>query len=245
MLDSGFAGRNLSQGNGYRSLLSLSSDPSVGAASSRAKAYRFLASIYLKAPTRQLIAEFLRKPSFSAESQGLKELGEFLSQNMSKSPELLEQDLAIEHLRLFGGMARGDGPLPPYESVWRGEGRVMGTATEKVLKAHAEAGVELTGRISEPPDHVGLELVFLSYLCEKENEARARNDAGDTVKCLHFEHQFLLEHLARWVPNFCQQIAENDRSGFYRAIAKLTEEFMLVDREAIEEQLRKYDRQSS
>ena len=106
------------------------SESKADEASSRAKAYRFLASIYLKPPTKELITEFLREHPFSIESEEMKTLSEYLSQNKLTSPEILEERLAAEHLRLFGGVTHGYGPPPPYESVWRGEGRVMGATTD-------------------------------------------------------------------------------------------------------------------
>ena len=217
----------------------MSNDFVPNPASLRAGAYSFLASIYLGAPAKKLITELLRKRPFSIESQGMKILNEFLSQNKLTSPELLEK-LVTEHVRLFGGVSPGFGPLPPYESIWRGEGRVMSSVTTKVLQAYDEADVEPTTRLAEPPDHVGLELGFLSYLCNRENDARRNNDPKCAAKCMHMEYEFLRDHILEWVPIFCDQIAENDRTGFYRAIAILTKEFILADGEEILEQMRKY-----
>ena len=216
----------------------------LDSASSRAKSYCFLASIYLKAPTKELISEFLRERPLSTESQGMKKLNEFLSQNRLKSAERLEEVLATEHLRLFGGVTHGYGPPPPYESVWRGEGRVMGATTVEVLRAYANAGVEPATQTTEPPDHIGLELGYLSRLCGKEADARRSGDVDGTAKYLQMEHEFLRDHIEKWVPDFCQKIAENDRTGFYRAIAVLTSEFLLADAGTIEESLQKCDRQS-
>jgi TorA maturation chaperone TorD len=208
-------------------------------ASSRAKAYSFLASVYLQVPRKELITEFLNHPPFSIDSQGMKTLNEFLSHNKLTPPELLHERLGREHLRLFGGLAHRHSPPPPYESVWTGEGKVMGKATVNVLKIYGEARVELTTRTTEPPDHIGIELAYLSYLCTKEADARRSTDANATAKYLHMQYDFLRHHVERWVPNFCQHIAKDDRTGFYRGIATVTKEFVLADSEAIQEELRK------
>jgi len=217
----------------------LSNDSMSNLASSRAKAYSFLASTYLQVPTKELITEFLNHPPFSIESQGMKTLNEFLSHNKLTPPELLHERLAREHLRLFGGLAYGHSPPPPYESVWEGEGKLMGKAAVNVLKIYGEAGVELTAPTTEPPDHVGIELAYLSYLCSKEADARRSTDANATAKHLRMQYDFLRHHVERWVPNFCQRIAKDDRIRFYRGIATLTKEFVLADIETILEELRK------
>jgi TorA maturation chaperone TorD len=216
----------------------------VESASLRAKSYSFLASIYLKAATNELISAFLRERPLSTESQGMKNLSEFLSENRLKSVEQLEEVLATEHLRLFGGVTQGYGPPPPYESVWRGEGRVMGATTADVLRAYANAGLEPATQTTEPPDHVGYELGYLSHLCGKEADSRRSGDTVGTAKYLQMEHEFLRDHLEKWVPDFCQKIAENDRTGFYKAIALLTKEFLLTDAEAIGEQSTTWNQQS-
>ena len=174
-----------------RELRNLLNESKADEASSRAKAYRFLASIYLKPPKKELITKFLHEHPFSINSEEVKNLSEYLSQNKLTSPEMLEESLATEHLRLFGGVTRGYGPPPPYESVWKGEGRVMGTATADVLKAYAQAGVEPANHTTEPPDHIGIELGYLSHLCSKEADARRSNDVSGTRKYLHMEHEFL------------------------------------------------------
>jgi TorA maturation chaperone TorD len=207
-------------------------------ASLRAKAYSFLASIFLEVPTKELIVESLKHPPLSMDSQGIKTLNEFLSQNELTPPERLHERLAREHLRLFGGLAHGHSPPPPYESVWRGEGKLMGKTTVAVLKAYGEAGVELTSGVKEPPDHVALELGYLSYLCGKEAEARMSNDAYGAARNLRLQYDFLHHHVQRWVPNLCEHITKTDKTGFYRGIAILTREFILEDSAAILEKLR-------
>ena len=214
----------------------MSNESEADEASSRAKAYSFLASIYLKPPTKETITKFLREGIFALDSKEMHALSEYQSQNKLTSPEVLEEKLAAEHLKLFGGIARGYGPPPPYESVWRGEGRVMGTATAAVLKAYAQAGLQLAETSTDPPDHIGYELGYLSHLCNKEAEARIENDSSGTRTYLHLEHEFLRGHLAKWVPEFCRQIVEKDATGFYRAIALLTKEFVLADGEAVKKQ---------
>lgn len=211
----------------------------------RAKAYGFLSWTYLQVPEMELVTKALSELSFHTESKGMKALHEFFSQNKHRSPEELHEDLMVEYARLFRGLRHGHGPLPPYESVWRGEGRVMGASTTDVVEMYGEANVELAANIREPPDHIGIELGYLSHLCDAEADAWKTGDVKGAVKCLRMEQQFLRDHIDRWVLNFCQQIAESDRTGFYRGIAIVTKEFLAADSEEVREELRKSDQRPS
>ena len=75
-----------------------------------------------------------------------------------------------------------------------------------VVKMYGEAGVELAAGIKEPPDHIGIELGYLSYLCSREADAWRRQDVDSALKFLNMEEQFLRDHIETWVPNFCQKI---------------------------------------
>jgi TorA maturation chaperone TorD len=217
----------------------MSTDSQPDFALSRAKAYSFLASVYLRPPTKEVIAGFMRRPPFPMESQGLKMLKEFLSRNRLTPPELLHERLAREHLRLFGGLAYGRTPPPPYESVWRGEGRLMGKVTESVLKTYGEVGVDLTAETTEPADHIGIELSYLSHLCSREAVVRGNCDTNAAASYSRLQYSFLRHHIERWVPDFCEHIAKVDGTGFYQGIATLTKEFVLADSVTILEELRK------
>jgi TorA maturation chaperone TorD len=166
-------------------------------------------------------------------------LNEFLTRNKLFLPELLRERLAQEHLRLFGGLTYGRSPPPPYESVWRGEGKLMGKVTSSVLRTYNEAGMELASGTTEPPDHVGVELSYLSYLCSKEADAHRSCDSTEMARYSRMQYDFLRQHVVRWVPSFCQHIARADTTGFYQGIAILTREFLLADSYGIPEEYEK------
>jgi TorA maturation chaperone TorD len=216
----------------------LSIDSASDLASSRAKAYNFLASAYLQVLTKELIAEFLNHPPFSVKSEGMSKIEKFFTENRVKSPELLHDELNREYLRLFGGLPRDSGVPPPYESVWRGEGRLMGKTAMDVLKTYGDVGRGMTSRVSEPPDHIGIELTYVSYLCSKEAGARKSGDADAEIRYLRMQYDFLRQHILKWVPDFCEKIAKSDRTGFYGGIVTLTKEFVLADSEIILEELK-------
>ena len=134
--------------------------------------------------------------------------------------------LARDYTRLFGGLLPGYGLEPPFESVWRGERRVMGEATQEVMAAYAEAGGQLTEAAGLPPDHVGLELSFLAYLMQSRDEALEQGDAEAAQKAAAAEEAFLADHVLQWVPDLCQAVEAADPEGFYGTLAALLYDYL-------------------
>ena len=129
---------------------------------------------------------------------------------------------------LFRGLSRRNSPLPPYESVYL-EGRLFGEAAGKITELLKQ--YSLQPRNNEPLDHISLELDFMRLLCQ--NEAEAGNLGAGAKDALREEEKFLEEHLLRWAPALCEQIRKFDTKGFYKALADVTEEWLVYDREMV------------
>lgn len=113
-----------------------------------------------------------------------------------------------EYHRLFVGPGRL--VAPPYESVYlSAEHVLMQDPTLEVqafYRAHGRAGTPL---LTEPEDHLAIELEFYAWL-QSTNELAA-------------QEQFLSQHLTQWVPEFCRRVREGSTSPFYRSLAAVTE----------------------
>lgn len=143
--------------------------------------------------------------------------------------------LSVEFTRLFRGISRRCGPPPPYESVYRGEGNVMGEATSEVRRQYQKAGLKLADEYAgDPPDHVAFELRFMSLLCENEVAAWTGSDVDRAMELVSEEKEFLYGHIATWVPDFCDQIIEEARVDFYKVLAKLSKDFISHECDLIE-----------
>lgn len=138
--------------------------------------------------------------------------------------------LKREYTRLFIGP--GHLPVPPYESVHRLDvpemerGLVMGRATIDARRQYAEAGLTLSPHYSDLPDHIGVELEFMCYLCVKEAEAWQAKDEEAATRRRRAQGAFLASHLVQWVPSFCRAVAEAAETNFYRGLAQLTQAFI-------------------
>ena len=134
------------------------------------------------------------------------------------------KDLKRAYTRLFLGPGR---PIAhPYESVYV-EGQLLGEAAVQVAESYAEAGLRLSMSECELPDHISLELAFMAYLAAQEEEDPATADLWR-----QFQHNFLFEHLAHWLPQFCEKVEKSNAHLFYcnavRAAKELVEQDMTL-----------------
>jgi len=102
-----------------------------------------------------------------------------------------------------------------------------------VLLQYRREGLDRATRFHEPEDHISLEFEFMAYLCQQAALAFENQDGA--AASYHFEKQknFLEQHLLRWVPEFCHDVTRLGRMEFYKAAAKITADFLLMEGEVI------------
>lgn len=208
-------------------------------AESRAKVYALLATVYIKPPDRDFLKSFMTTLS----SLDIQKMGEMLPKGITEGirnvesylrsrSESVEQEqllFSTEFTRLFRGIKRHGSPPPPFESVYR-EGVCWGESTVEVLEEYRRFGLAPNDEYQgEPPDHISLELDFMRFLCEKEAGAWLRGDSEEALRFLNAEEGFLNDRLSKWVGEFCQNIREQDRLGFYAGWADVTEAWIGFD----------------
>jgi len=202
----------------------------------RAQIYAFLSRIY----GEELDEAFLRKikeknkqinfkdPEIARGYKSLKKITEQVEIN-----EKTVQELGADYASLFLGIRRH--PAHPYESVYLSKDRiVMRQPWREALRIYEEEGLTKTDEIKEPEDHVALELEFMAYMCRKMEEALDRNDTFEVSRILDVQGKFLANHLGAWIPAFCEDIARGpSKLDFYRAMAIITERFIILEKEYV------------
>lgn len=143
-------------------------------------------------------------------------------------PEDVRLMLEVDYNRLFVGP--NSLLAPPYESYYESEGTCPGTgrlrtqAEKDVVRIYAEHGFEVSDESAELPDHVAIELEYLSRLCVAEAEAW---EAGDDQAALSLQEDhalFVDQHIGTWFGWLAQKINEGARYPFYPAVALLVQE---------------------
>lgn len=201
---------------------------------SRAVVYRFLSYAY-QYPWPD-IQSCLRTLSSAVENSlgGLTDCGyrdlrtEFHSLNDSRESANLEI-VEEEWILLFGHSAQGT--CPPYEGEYTEseEGLQQPHELGDLNAFYRAFGLELGAKTHERSDFVGVELAYLSFLCQKQAYAEETRDnelADPTVKA---QISFLRDHLGRWAPTFARRILDQTGQGFYRHLAAFTLAFLLED----------------
>ena len=186
--------------------------------------YALFSRLYLQGPTPDLIP-FI---------EVIPELASSLPLSVPPSPRStpppsLPSFLAADHYHLFGFN------VFPYQSMFLGEeNNLGGPVTENVLAFYHNVGFETANSTdqafsNESPDHIGLELKLMAFLCM--GEADAREDGLDqlALRMQTLQTHFLDEHLLRWLVSFVQAV-RGQNFPFYSALADLTLEIVLNHR---------------
>lgn len=134
-----------------------------------------------------------------------------------------EKELLVEYTRLFIGPFKTF--VPPYSSVYLGDGSVMGEDSLWVLKQYQKMGIEIKTDTHDLPDHISVETSYIYFLIHKEVEHLSADN--HQLARIYFDSQkeFLSRHFNLWVPKFCQAGLKHTENTFYRSLFILLEHF--------------------
>lgn len=206
----------------------------------RGACYTFLARLFLGDPDPALLeglrgheaSELLSWGGGPGEAgtlaaAGLDEMRSDLSDRSDTPDSEAILRLAVHRARLFRGISRDLGPVPPYEAVFRAR---EGLAEVDVLLAlrelYEELGVELGEGVAERPDSLGVELGVMAYLCAEEARIVSQGETAGAGQLARLQELFLRDHLLRWVPAYCEMLAREAGCGFYSGAARLLKAFL-------------------
>ncbi len=143
--------------------------------------------------------------------------------------------LQEEYTRLF--ITSRNGFCYPYEGAHLGHtsGTQRTVSLIQIENEYAQKGLVLS--INELPDHVAVELEFMSFLCGKESNAGvAPDDIQKAKEVLQSELSFLNRHLGLWFPLFARKVISN-HNGIYAIVSETAEGFIKYDRDFISAQV--------
>jgi TorA maturation chaperone TorD len=201
-------------------------------AENRSNIYGLLATIYRQEMTSNLLKQ-ITDPQFMGV---LSNLGIELNNGFMKRPEHeLLKDLAVEYARLFLGPGKH---ISPHESVHHQRddgqwGQLWGLSTAELKKEIESAGLSYQAEYTGLPDHISVVLEFMQQVTLAEEKAWADGNRNLALVCLEKENEFIEEHLARWVPIFCEKVIKEAELSFYREMAGLTQKFLEFEKEEI------------
>ncbi len=191
----------------------------------RENCFRFLAACFYL-PQKDLFAEKNLLGNLTKYLQEVCPQAAVYSSEMEKNFfQYSNEDLTVEYSKLFVGPF--DLIAPPYGSVYLEGRRVMGDSTMEVIKTYQREGLSRSDDFKDLPDHIAVELEFVSYLIYKEIESLEKSDLNTTQKFIERQEDFLNAFLRRWVPGFCERIKNGTENGFYTALADCVSTFVM------------------
>ena len=207
-------------------------------AARRSQTYWLLARLVLERPSMTLLAELdstlpTAQVGFAKDEPLAEEVAQLVAtaRVVLGDPTALET-LEVDYTRLFAGLSSTYGAPAPFESLAL-ESRLMGDSTLAVEGAYRNAGLDPSVPEAGPPDHLGVELRFLSLVCFQEMEAWQAGDSATAAGWIERERCFLDEHLLVWVPMHCERLAQVAQTPYYRAVASLLDRACRIDREDV------------
>ncbi|MCX5893517.1 MAG: molecular chaperone TorD family protein [Deltaproteobacteria bacterium] len=128
------------------------------------------------------------------------------------------------------------GYLSPYESVYRPQGAdgsargsLCGAATLTVERLYLQEGLEPVPEFSNLPDHAGVELEFMAYLCRKTATALKANSPQLAAEYRGKQRQFLLRHLSPWVARLARRLEIESRTSYFRFLGVFLQLFLQLE----------------
>jgi DMSO reductase family type II enzyme chaperone len=117
---------------------------------------------------------------------------------------------------------------PPYEIFYGTDGYTQQIDVLMELGGiYKRYGVELSEKSDERPDHISIEMEFMQYITYKEAYGIQHGHTAEATKvAADGQKKFIVNHLGRWVPLFCQFLAQKSAKGLYLHLSGILSIFM-------------------
>jgi TorA maturation chaperone TorD len=198
----------------------------------RAEIYQELAHLYRSPSWERLQGALdhvlLKYPKFLLDSKDVHfHAAKELDRHEKECYRLGLESFQAEYVRLFVNSDQGV-LAPPYASFYT-EGSLFGQAAREALAFYERFRIAPDMAKREPPDHIGCELEFLSFLCTMEQEALDKSRQHDADELRKAQEDFFCNHLLPWANKFCDRIVENSRLAYYQLVGAFTKGFLAYE----------------
>lgn len=160
-------------------------------------------------------------------SEGIHSLEGFRRRFANHPLEATQTELAAEYVRLLQGDRPGEPSGGACEEMYIEINPECEPPASAISQVYAEAGIHPVAERPVRPDFIGCEFDFMYQLCLREAAAWKEHNRSTALRYQEIERGFLRDHLARWVPRFCDAMLRQATNEFYRGIAYLTKGFIL------------------
>lgn len=99
----------------------------------------------------------------------------------------------------------------------------MGEFTVKVQRAYDDTGFTINPETNQAPDHLAVELEFVSHLANREADRWEGGSAEDAEALNKLQKNFLEEHLGAWAIPFARSVMKETSNSYFRFLAEMLE----------------------
>lgn len=208
----------------------------------RAGYYQFLARLFYEELTDEFIDQFVESqtvlpldPAASesehAFAQGTNRMVKYLTR---RTPDTLAHT-RCDFARIFlGAGSVTKVPVSPFESVYANEGRlIMQGSRDAACALYAAEGLEVEDSYNMPEDHISFEFQYLALLLNRQASALDAAESATTsqeqteASALADTYEmrsraFFEDHVAPWVPLFCEEARSLAETTFYQGLLQAT-----------------------
>jgi len=132
-----------------------------------------------------------------------------------------QNDLLLDYAGLFIGPF--ELMAAPYGSVYLEKNRrLMGDTTIAIKHYYMAEGLKMETK--EPPDHIAVELEFMSFLSKKEAAALKQKNQSESAR-LHALQVDFFHAAMSWLPTFCEKIQNGAQTDYYQSLGECLNHF--------------------
>ncbi len=189
-------------------------------------------AVLFQHPDRALVDAVREGKLFSALSRAAESLNQPAALDVLAriEPELARYEtspetLSVEYVRLFG--LHGGVNCPPFATEF-GKRQAVSKAQDlaDINGFYAAFGLALAKDSTDRPDHVSFLFEFLSFLALKQVDAISQHNEEGLIVAADAEKKFFCRYVINWVPVFCESLAAQAQTAYYRELATLTKVFV-------------------
>ncbi len=145
--------------------------------------------------------------------------------NMMCSKEVDLKSIKIEHSKLFIGPFSLK--APPYESYYTDNNNVKNYPVLQMISFINQAGLKISDGFIDTPDHIVMELNFMSELCYTEHLTLQHKDNNMLINARQNIIYFLTHHLLKWVTDFRKAVERGASIDLYPVVVKMLEKVLV------------------
>ncbi len=209
----------------------------------RENMYRFLSGLY-KQEIDEEVFRYMKETEFPEDgdaviAEGYKQMKSFINSSLLDPVT----DLAVDYARVFlgAGIAETDQSAYPYESVYTSEYKlIMQEARDSMFHVLTGKDLGVKKGYDIPEDHIFIQLEFMAFFCKEIVGSVKGNDKDTAELLMSDQREFMKKHMLNWIPTFCEDVRKFALTDFYRGLAKVTNRFISMDMELLEELIASY-----